>query len=350
MNIEKFVGKLVAIYLGFLFFGGTFFSSVLAADFDVQGKLYFADGDFQEVSANNIHVWSYKIGESVKYEAKINKDGRGQVSFDIPFSGIKKNDQLMILAEVLQENGLFGGISTVITDENIQSGNIANQVIHLNYIPTPEFDSTDSEQIKICWKGMDDFSVVSYEVLRANEVLGDYESVGRAGQTAGRQVCFIDKEVKKSETYYYKISTLSSWNAGTGNEFMQSEAMSGASDGVMLVKGVVEAINEKPIASSNEEDMTLVANATANNQINKNQFDKLMDRIQYEIELRGWSYQVVLLIAIGIVLLVIVLFFVLSVEMSNIRSSGSDVWQRKKIVSMSTVRKTNAGKSQKNIK
>jgi hypothetical protein len=250
----------------------------------------------------------------------------------------------MILAEVNREDGLFGGMSMVVTEDNIQSGSLGNQVVRLNYIPVPEFDSTDSEQIKTCWKGMDDFSVVSYEVLRSNQKVGEYSSVGRAGQTPGRQICFIDKEVKSGEKYYYRLSTLSSWNAGSGSEFMMSDALSSGSDGIMLVKGVVETAKEK---LTDETDLTLVSMAQTNNKLNQSPVDKWLDRIQFEIESRGWSYQVVMLVGIGVVLLVVVLFFIFSVEMANIRSNGSNVWQRKK--SMSYLKKVaNAGNKKQN--
>lgn len=301
------------------------FSMVYASDFTVQGKLFFADDEVTEIAVNKIHVKTFKIGSEDISNAEIKKDGRGQVTFSIKLTDLNKNDQLLVVAEVEQEKGLFGGLSTVITEKELASGVIGSLTIYLNEIPAPQYEESLTKEIKICWKGMDDFSVVGYEVYRSEAINEEFLSVGRAGQTAGRQVCYTDNEIKDKVKYYYRLGVLNSWNAGTGKEVMISNSMSDISNGLMLGKGVVE--DRKPKVKNDENDLTLQAVKAENQKESK--MDEYLNLIRAEIEKRGWSYQMVLLVFIAIVLFLIIGFFVLSVEFSNIRSGGSGVWERR---------------------
>lgn len=305
-------------------------SPVLASgEFKVQGKLFFADDDVSEIAVNNISVKTFKIGSADVYQAEVKKDGRGQVTFSIVLNSLQKNDQLLVLAQADQDKGLFGGLSTVVTEKELSDGIIANLTISLKQIPVPEYEEGANTELKTCWKGMDDFSVVGYEVYRSEDLNLEFTSIGRAGQTAGRQVCYVDTKGESGVKYYYKLGILNSWNAGAGKEVMISEAMGLGSNGLMLGKGIVE--RNKPVVEQMESDLTLPV--LSENKGNST-IDKYLNYFKNEIEKTGWSYQTVLLVVIGIVLLLVIGFFVLSVEFANVRSKGSVVWERRVVKSI----------------
>ena len=327
--MNKIIKKyfLSVICFVFLSFGLFTYDNVLASDYTLQGKLYFPDNDVSEIALSTISVKTYKLGSDKVTKAEVKKDGRGQVSFSANLNDLNKNDQLIVVSQVEKESGLFGGLSTVITDKELTTGVIGGLTIYLSEIPVPVFEMTDDKDLKICWKGMDDFSVVGYEIMRSEIVDTAYESVGRSGQTAGRQVCFTDNTLDSGVKQYYRLGVLTSWSAGEGKEVMISDALSVPSNGMMLTKGVVENREVVKINASQQNDLTLAQ------VVDENSFDNIIDKylvvVKNEIEKRGWSYQMVLLIAIALVLVVIIAFFVISVEFANIRSGGSGVWERK---------------------
>ncbi len=317
-----------------------------ANEYRIQGKLFFDDNSSTEVSVNNISVKTYRIGHEEVKEAEIKKDGRGLVSFTIDVEDIEKNDQIIVLSEVLTDDSMFGGLSTVITEKELSSGVVGSLTIYLDEIPRPVYEGVNESEMKICWKGMDDFSVVGYEVLRSEILANDYETVGRAGQTVGRQVCFTDTTLDESIKYYYKLGILTSWNAGEGNEVMISEVYSAPSDGLMLEKGIVEVTKvEDKIMGETDNTSVIVLDTSV--EIPENTFDKVLNYLKEEVDSRGWSYQMVLLIVIGVILLFVLAFFIMSVELSNIRSGGSGVWDRKVSKSIFTDEETKSKKKKK---
>ncbi|MBU0648224.1 hypothetical protein KJ855_03515 [Patescibacteria group bacterium] len=307
-----------------------------AATYDVVGVVRYG-GVVDEILVNDITVNVYKLGDESVWRGTLSKDG-DRLNFGLPIEDVAKNDQIIITAEAqvgagVKSNGYFGGSTVVITNKELDSGLIGEVTVDLRVIPVPVFDTTDDEELSMCWKGMDDFSVISYEVYRSNELVGDWEVVGRAGQNANKQVCFIDNAMVDGEVYYYQIAVLNSWNAGVGKEAYVSRARSGISNGVVLNKGEVEIIqtDKDDISDVTETDVTKPVVDSTDGQLVSywDQIDGWWDELKAIIDGQEMSWQNLMILVMAGILLVIILYFVVSVWIANLTSRGSRIWVEK---------------------
>lgn len=312
-------------------------STVYAATFNVVGNVRYGNWE-DEILVNNIEVRVHKVGDDQVWQGALSKDGE-RVNFNFPVEDLSRNDQLIVTGEVNQDNndvdknGFFGGVTTVLTDQEVGSGLVGELVLELNPIPVPEFDSMTDESIKMCWKGMNDFSVVGYEVYRTNELFGDWDSVGKAGQSLEKQVCFTDVNLDLEDRYYYRLAVMTSWSAGEGREFFVSNSESMASDGVQLGLGVVDVRGDQEedvSAGVEENDFTQIVEADSQSKKNLKGFWNVvsgwLDNLTEFVELNNLSWELVIIVVLAAVLLLVVLIFVVSLSVSNKTSKGSVVW------------------------
>ncbi|MFA4930410.1 MAG: hypothetical protein WC570_00910 [Patescibacteria group bacterium] len=309
---------------------------VYAATFNVVGSVRY--GDYEDlISANSIEVKVHKLGNDRIWLGALSKDG-DRVNFNFPVDDLARNDQLIITGEVLDSgddvdnDSYFGGVTTVITDNELNSGLVGDLILELNPIPRPEFDSMTEESIKMCWRGMNDFSVVGYDVYRTSDLFGDWESVGKSGQSSDKQVCFTDVNLPEADKYYYRIAVMTSWSAGEGREFFISRAMSAVSDGISLGQGVVDKRNKPttPIETGGESDLTLLPEVDSAAKQNLKGFwnwaGEAWEVTAAKVEASHISWQtVIILVVLAILLLVLIIFFI-SISLSNTTSRGSLVW------------------------
>jgi|GEM_PF-6228789 len=303
--------------------------SVLAADFDVVGKLILSDVKSPGLVMDGLSVRGYVVGQPDTFYGDLNFED--DLQFQMGVEELKANDQLIITGEGQKDkSAYFGSATTVITEKELTSGLIGNILIELHELPIPAYETSNENLIKVCWRGLDDFSVVGYEVYRSEFVNEGWESVGRSGQNASKQVCFVDNEAEEDVKYFYKIGALTSWNAGEGSEVLVSEVTSSASDGMMIGLGVVENINEVQVTSENGLDLTVpvVVGSTEYSE-SFGRLDSVLDRINEFIDERGWSHEIFMIVLLSGILLLVVIFFVASVSLANVRSQGSNLWDKK---------------------
>lgn len=309
-------------------------NNVLGASFGAFGEISLVDN--RNILANNINISSYKLGDTQAWRGTLTKDS-DKLSYRANIENLVKNDQIVVLAEAREGddpelNGYFGGVTTVIGDKELQSGIIGQLNIEMLILPVPEFESYDDKMLKICWRGINDFSIVGYEIFRSEDKLLSGQDIGRSGQSADKKVCFVDSTPEKDKTYYYTISAITSWNAGVGKEVKISSVKSAISDGLRLGLGVVDKRTkvESDVISTPEPDTSMVA-VTDNVVSDTNQkiaslMSRVTDKIQAIMQQYNLSWQYLALIAMAFVLLVVILFFILSVQLANIRSHKKDVW------------------------
>jgi len=302
--------------------------AVLAADFSVVGRLVFDDIKSPSLVMDDLSVKGYVVGKPDLYYGDLNFTD--EMRFNLELNDLKENNQLILVGEGKKgENGYFGSITTVITEKELTSGLIGDSVIKMNELPVPVYETSNDSLIKVCWRGLDEFSVVGYEVYRTENAEAGWDSVGRAGQNAGKQVCFVDNKADQDVTYYYRLGALTSWNAGDGDEVMASQVQSGMSDGMMIGLGVVDRINKVVSEEMIETDKTVVVT----NNLEQNRyfafFDSVVNKVNQFVADRGWSQELFMIAILSGILLIVILFFVISVSIANVRSRGSDLWNKK---------------------
>lgn len=281
-----------------------------------------------------------KIGSDQVWQGGLNRDGE-KLGFNLPVKDIEKNDQLILTVEakgrnsIGREEGFFAGKTIVVTAEQLEKGLIDDDIdLEMNVIPIPAYELTDEKTMKICWKGMSDFSVIGYEIYRSDEkVSNSWQMIGRSGQNANKQVCFLDSDVS-AKNLYYRLAVLSSWNAGENKEVYVSKVMSDISDGMRFGEGVTDKITrKKEIAVTPETDLTENIVSVDNNDQEIVRYwsvvDKWFKNIYAELQTRNITAQMMIILLMGLVLLLIVLYFFFSVWFSNVTSKGSNVWREK---------------------
>jgi len=282
----------------------------------------------------------HKIGSDQIWQGGLTRDG-DRLNFNLPVTDIVKNDQLVLTVEAMgkdktgREAGFFGGKTLVITSDQLDLGLLDNLNIEMNVMPIPEYEQSEGESLKICWKGMGDFSVIGYEVYRANEKAGNsWEMVGRSGQNANKQVCFLDGETT-DKTVYYKLAVMTSWNAGEGKEVYVSQVLSEISDGIKFGEGVVDKIvrkNEVTVATESDQTENIVSASETDGSGIVGYWsivDKWFSQAYQKFKTYNINFQTSILIVLAGILFLIILYFVLSVWLSNMTSKNSGVWREK---------------------
>lgn len=332
--------KKIIVYIFSLFFGLSILTQVAiikAASFSVVGQISFVDN--KNVPANNIVINAYRLGDSQIAIGSLNKEA-DKLSYKVEIADLKKNDQIVVTAEAKSgdENdykAYFGGVTTVIGDKELQSGLVGQLNIEMLILPLPEFESYDDKMMKVCWRGINDFSIVGYEIFRSEDKLLTGQEIGRSGQSAGKKVCYVDSVLEKNKTYYYSISAITSWNAGEGKEVKVSGVKSAVSDGMKMGIGVVDKKSvTEPIAGSNTEsdmsDPEKIQDKVVSEPIN--QVDNVIQKITIEVKSLmqeyNLSWQYLSLMVMALFLLIVIVFFVLSVQVANVRSHKKDVWRK----------------------
>lgn len=333
----KFIYKMnlaVILLAGFFVFFDL--SSASAATTSVVGEIQFASLNTDNIISNNIIVNAYKVGSEEVWNAILNKDAQKGLGYSLTADGLNKNDQLVVTAEYdtdKQDNdAYYGGVITIITDQGIESKVLTNLNIVLLKVPFPVFEETDENNLKLCWTGISDFSVVGYEIYRSEDKTEGFRSIGRSGQNANKKVCFVDSSLDRNKTYYYRLAVMNSWNAGEGKEVKVASVLSARSDGMQIIKGVVDKKEEKIEILDAEKDQTQLVSLVEGEQVklNKSVWEKIdvtIKTIQDKIKLLGWSYQTMAIIVIAGVLLLVILYFVFSVWWSNIRYHKKSIWE-----------------------
>lgn len=300
---------------------------VYAADFNVTGQLRFDLIKSPSLVMDDLSVRGYMVGFDRVYDGELTFDDDMRFSLDI--DDIEENSQLMVVADGTKDGvGYFGSATTVVTEKEMISGIIGNLLVDMHEIPVPEYETSNKDLLKVCWQGLEEFSVIGYEIYRSELFDDDWTSIGRSGQNAGKQVCYLDNTAELDVKYYYRIGALTSWNAGENKEVMVSEVMSKTSDGLMKEVGVVDVINQK-LTKVIEVDQTVAANQNSSEKKYFGLVDETIDKIGRYIEGNGWSHEVFILVVLLVVLLLVILFFVVSVSLANVRSKGSGLWDKK---------------------
>lgn len=313
-------------------------STVRAANINLVGDIdVIKEGD--DFSLTDYKLVLRKIGLDQLWQGGLSRDGE-KLSFNLPIENIQKNDQLVLTIEakgrneVGREAGYFGGKTIVVTSDQVEKTMIDDISLEMRIIPIPEYEQTDEKTMKICWKGMSDFSVVGYEVYRSDEKSGDsWQSVGRSGQNANKQVCFLDSELT-DEVVYYRLGILTSWNAGENKEVFVSNILSEVSDGLRFGSGVEDKlIREYSLLKETEDDQTqsVVSASESDNGIVKywTFADNWINVLFSKLKDNNISIQLTILLFLAVILLAVIIYFVLSVWFSNVTSNGSNVWREK---------------------
>lgn len=303
-------------------------SQVRAADFDIFGQLVVEDIKAPSLVMNDLAVHAYIVGKSDVFFGDL--DFEDDMQFRMDINDLAVNDQLIIIGEGRKaDSAYFGSATTVITEKELKSGLVGNLIINMNELPIPAYETSNENLIKVCWKGLDQFSVVGYEVYRSEFIDEGWEAVGRSGQNADKQVCYVDNTADEDVKYFYKIGALTSWSAGEGKEVMVSEVMSLPSNGMMIGLGEVEEIYQTDVIGEKETDLSPMVVSGVDVNDNFGQLDTVLEKINQFIDERGWSHEIFMIVLLSGILLLVVVFFVVSVSLANVRSQGSNLWDKK---------------------
>ena len=109
-----------------------------------------------------------------------------------------------------------------------------------------------------------------------------------------------------------------------------SDVTSGVSNGMMIGVGIVDKLSNNDSVSTVESDVTIPIKTDSlveNEYIG--QLDGIFDQVNQFVEEQGWSKEIFMIALLSGILLLVVLFFIVSVSLANVRSKGSDLWDKK---------------------